>query len=243
MKVRTPHYTENNLLNFLRDEDRAFLECHLRPVKSQPDAVLYEPGQHVQTVYFPCADTMVSFMITTEDGRSVETMQVGREGAVGGIVSQGKLPAFTRIMVQAGGNFVAMPVAALDEIKAKSRSLDNLFARYADCMLAQIFQATACNAVHPIEQRTAKWILAAADRGGCDEVAMTQDRLSAMLGVGRSYVSRVIRRYKEEGIISIRRGRILIHDRRRLQAKSCGCNDAIRSHFEAVLKGIYPSPE
>lgn len=243
MKAALPDMTGNNLLNCLSGDDRDLIHPHLRPVTSPPDAVLYEPGQHVQTVYFPCAETLASFMVSSEDGRTVETMQVGREGAVGGIVSQGKLPAFTRIMVQAGGEFVAMPVAALDEAKVKSRRLDNLFARYADCMLAQIFQATACNAIHAIEQRTAKWILAAAEHGGRDEVWMTQDRLSAMLGVGRSYVSRVIRRYKEEGIISIRRGCILIHDMGRLQAKSCSCNSAIKEHFDVVLKGVYPGTE
>ncbi|MCB1431592.1 MAG: Crp/Fnr family transcriptional regulator, partial [Alphaproteobacteria bacterium] len=208
-----------------------------------PDAVLYEPGQYVQTVYFPCGETLVSFMVSSDDGRTVETMQVGREGAVGGIVSQGRLPAFTRIMVQSGGKFLALPVAALDEAKIRSRRIDDLFARYADCMLAQIFQATACNAIHAIEQRTAKWILAAAEHNGGDEVLMTQDRLSAMLGVGRSYISRIIRRYKEDGIISVRRGRIFIHDIDRLRAKSCGCNTAIREHFDVVLKGVYPNGE
>ena len=243
MRVETPDISGNNLLNRLRDEEKALLTPYLRVVSSPPDAVLYEPGQHVQTVYFPCAETLVSFMVSSEDGRMVETIQIGREGAVGGIVSQGKLPAFTRIMVQAGGRFLAIPVAALDDAKVKSRRLDNLFARYADCMLAQIFQATACNAIHTIEQRTAKWIVSAADHCGRDEVTMTQDRLSAMLGVGRSYVSRVIRRYKEDGIISIRRGRIIIHDRKRLEAKCCGCNAAIRGHFDLVLRGIYPGTD
>ena len=170
----------------------------------------------------------------------------GLAGAAGrsrGIVSQGRLPAFTRIMVQSGGKFLALPVAALDEAKIRSRRIDDLFARYADCMLAQIFQATACNAIHAIEQRTAKWILAAAEHNGGDEVLMTQDRLSAMLGVGRSYISRIIRRYKEDGIISVRRGRIFIHDIDRLRAKSCGCNTAIREHFDVVLKGVYPNGE
>ncbi len=225
------------------EEDRRLIHGDLRSMFSPPDAVLYEPGQYVQTVYFPCGETLVSFMVSSDDGRTVETMQVGREGAVGGIVSQGRLPAFTRIMVQSGGKFLALPVAALDEAKIRSRRIDDLFARYADCMLAQIFQATACNAIHAIEQRTAKWILAAAEHNGGDEVLMTQDRLSAMLGVGRSYISRIIRRYKEDGIISVRRGRIFIHDIDRLRAKSCGCNTAIREHFDVVLKGVYPNGE
>jgi len=243
MRAGLPTITGNSLLDCLMEEDRRLIHGDLRSMFSPPDAVLYEPGQYVQTVYFPCGETLVSFMVSSDDGRTVETMQVGREGAVGGIVSQGRLPAFTRIMVQSGGKFLALPVAALDEAKIRSRRIDDLFARYADCMLAQIFQATACNAIHAIEQRTAKWILAAAEHNGGDEVLMTQDRLSAMLGVGRSYISRIIRRYKEDGIISVRRGRIFIHDIDRLRAKSCGCNTAIREHFDVVLKGVYPNGE
>ena len=87
-------------------------------------------------------------MVTNEDGRAVETILIGREGAVGGIVSQGNLPAYTRITVKFAGPFVRMPVAKLDAAKLKSRTLNNIFARYADCMLAQIFQSTACNAIH-----------------------------------------------------------------------------------------------
>ena len=77
-------------------------------------------------------------------------------------------------------------------------------------MLAQIFQSTACNAVHSIEQRAAKWIIAAVDRTGTNEVPLTQERLSAMLSVGRSYISRVINTFKEGKALSVRRGRMVI---------------------------------
>ena len=103
-------------------------------------------------------------MVTNEDGRDVETILVGREGAVGGIVSEGYLPAYTRIIVKFGGPFVRLGVGKLDAAKTDPRTLRNVFARYADCMLAQIFQSTACNAIHSIEQRTAKWIVSAMER-------------------------------------------------------------------------------
>lgn len=233
----------NNLLNVLRPDDLALLSPHLRLLQSSANSILYDHGQNVETVYFPCRTTLVSFMISTEDGMIVETMMVGREGAVGGIVSQGRLPAYSRIMVQYNGEFVTIPVAVLDAAKQKSRTLDNLFARYADCMLSQIFQSTACNAVHNIEQRAAKWILAAIERTGADEVPLTQDRLSSMLGVGRSYVSRVIGRFKEDRILNVRRGHIVIHDKQQLEARSCTCNDTVKSYFNMVLKGVYPESE
>src|SRR5712672_3490444 len=126
----------------------------------------------------------------------------GREGAVGGIVSQGYLPAFTRIMVKFGGPFVRLHVGKLNAAKTKSATLRNVFARYAACMLAQIFQSTACNAIHSIEQRTAKWIMSAMERtNGEETVPLTHEQLATMLGVGRSYASRVIQTFKAEGVL------------------------------------------
>ena len=114
-------------------------------------------------------------------------------------------------MVQHGEDFLTLPVSILDAAKQKSRTLDNLFARYADCVLAQILQNTACNAAHNIEQRAAKWIVSAMERTHDDEAPLTQERLSSMLGVGRSYVSRATARLKDDGIRPVvRRGYILI---------------------------------
>ena len=164
-------------------------------------------------MHFPCGPSLASYLVANEDGRDVETILVGREGAVGGIVSQGYLPAYTRIMVKFGGPFVRLPIGKLDAAKAKSTTLRNVFARYADCMLAQIFQSTACNAIHSIEQRTAKWIVSAMERtDGDNTVPLTHEQLATLLGVGRSYASRVIQTFKAEGILETRRGSILVRN-------------------------------
>jgi hypothetical protein len=232
--------TSNNLLDHLHSSDFALLAPHLKAFSANANEILYEHGQDVSTVYFPLGPTLVSFVISLEDGGAVETTLIGREGAVGGIVSQGKLPSYSKIMVQFGGDFLTLSITLLDEAKADSRSLDNLFARYADCTMAQVFQSTACNAAHSIEQRTAKWIIAAVERTGDYEVPLTQERLAAMLGVGRSYISRVIGRFKAEKILNVKRGYLIIKDPRRLARKSCACNEAVKSHFETVLQGVYP---
>jgi hypothetical protein len=174
----------------------------------------------------------------------VETILIGREGAVGGIVSHGFLPAYTRITVKFGGPIVRLSVTKLETAKANSPSLHNIFARYADCMLAQIFQSTACNAIHSIEQRTAKWIISAMERAdGNNIVPLTHEQLATLLGVGRSYASRVIQSFKAQGLVGTRRGAIVVNDPEALKLHSCLCNDAVKTHFEEVLRGVYPDPE
>jgi Crp-like helix-turn-helix domain len=234
----------NNLLRRLNDADFALIEPHLVAADTYPNDLLYSPGDNVETVHFPCGPSLASYMVASEDGRDVETILIGREGAVGGIVSQGYLPAYTRITVKFAGPFVRLSIGKLDAAKSKSRTLSNIFARYADCMLAQIFQSTACNAIHSIEQRTAKWIISAMERtNGNEVVPLTHEQLATLLGVGRSYTSRVIQTFKAEGTLETRRGSILIRNPNMLRNRSCGCNEAVKGHFDEVLRGVYPDPE
>lgn len=234
----------NNLLRRLSDNDYALLAPHLAPEEAKSNQLLYSPGDDVETVHFPCGASLVSYLVANEDGRDVETILIGREGAVGGIVSQGYLPAYTRIVVKFGGPFVRLNVGKLEIAKIASPSLRNIFARYADCMLAQIFQSTACNAIHSIEQRTAKWIMSAVERtNGNDVVPLTHEQLATLLGVGRSYTSRVIQTFKAEGVLETRRGSILIRNPEALRMRACLCNEAVKNHFDEVLRGVYPDPE
>jgi len=234
----------NNLLRRLSAGDFALIAPYLVHEEAGASELLYNPGDDVEIVHFPCGPSLATYLVSNEDGRDVETILVGREGAVGGIVSEGYLPAYTRIMVKFGGPFVRLHVGKLDTAKIKSATLRNVFARYADCMLAQIFQSTACNAIHSIEQRTAKWIIAAMERIDGDEtVPLTHEQLATMLGVGRSYASRVIQTFKAEGVLETRRGSILVRDREALRSRACLCNESVKNHFEEVLRGVYPTEE
>jgi len=231
---------ENALLQALEAADLALLAPHLEPIEVQAGEILYEPGEDVRFVHFPTGPVLLSFMVVFEEGASVETALIGREGALGGIVSQGNLPAYARTQVQYPGTLLRMRTTVLEVAKAKSRTLDNLFARYADCLLAQIFQSVACSATHGVEARTARWLLSAQDRTGDPLVPVTQERLAAMLGVGRSYVSRVISDLKAADAIDVRPGRITIIDRKGLEHRGCHCTAAVRAHFDEVLRGVYP---
>jgi hypothetical protein len=231
----------NNLLRSLRDADYALIAPYLAAGNATANDVLYNPGDNVEVVHFPCGPSMVSFLVAGEDGRDVETVLVGREGAVGGIVSHGHLPAYTRIVVKFGGDFIRLKAADLEAAKTKSTPLRHYFARYADCLLAQIFQATACNAIHSTEQRAAKWIIAATERTGDAVVPFTHEELAAMLGAGRSHTTRVLQIFRVRGIIETRRGSLIVRDHPALKAISCQCNELVKIHFEEVLAGVYPN--
>lgn len=232
---------DNNLLRSLKPDDWAMLQPHLEDWTAESGALIHEPGDTVRHAYFPRSSSLISYLVVLRDGRGIETVLVGREGAVGGIVSQGRLPAYARAVVQVGTSFWRIEVQALEQVKSQSPSLRHLLTRYADCLLAQIFQSVACNAAHSIEQRTAKWLLAAMDRTGRHDLTLTQEHLAAMLGVGRSYLARVFHDLRDEGIIATRRGHVVVHKKGRLRTIACECNGAVTRHFDDVLKGVYPN--
>lgn len=233
----------NNLLRALRVDDWEILKPRLEEWSAPTGFLLHEPGDTVRSAYFPRGASLISYLVVLRDGRAIETALVGREGAAGGIVSQGRLPAFSRAEVQLGGSFLRIDLQELENAKSRSATLRHLFARYADCLMAQVFQSVACNAAHSIEQRTAKWLLAAIERTGEPQVALTQEQLAAMLGVGRSYLSRVIQDLKARGIVETRRARIGVRDVEGLRALACECNAVTCRHFDDVLKGVYPAEE
>lgn len=227
------------LLNALQRADRQALATYLQDVSLPSDHVLYEPADRVRDVYFPKDQAIAAHIVLMPDGTAIEAAMVGNEGVIEGIVSRGNFPAFSRITVTHGGGFYRIPAAELQAIKAESAHMSDLFARYADCLVAQLLQSIACNATHSIEQRAASWLGAAMDRMGDTDISLTQDHLGTMLGVGRTYVSRVIGRMKAGGLIATRRGGITIIDRRRLDRASCPCRHLVAAHFDEVLKGAH----
>lgn len=233
---------DNNLLRFLKSDDLMLLLPYLKAWAGPADKVLYEPGDEVRHVYFPCGASLVSYRVALDDRPDVETLLVGREGALGGVLSQGRAPAFARAVVQFPGRFLRMEAVELEELKLSSVTLRHLFDRHADCLLAQVFQSVACNAVHTIEQRAAKWMLAAIDRTGGTGLTVTQEQLAGMLGVGRSYVNRIIGSLRARGVLATHRGSLWVQDTEALKVLACGCNNEVRRHFDDVLAGIYPQP-
>lgn len=232
---------ENALLATLREEDSRRLAAHMVMMDSKKSDVLQKAGDEVLHTWFPCGSAMASFCVfADEDGSAVEVGLVGREGAIGGIVSNGHVPAFSTSIVISAGRFLRIKTSALEHAKIESIALRHWFSRYSDCLLAQVFQTAACNAKHTVMQRTAKWLLAAVARTRGSEVDITQEQLAEMLGVGRTFVSRVVRQLRDEKIVTTRRGIFVIEKEAALREKSCRCTAVIENHFDTVLHGVYP---
>ncbi|WP_395396406.1 Crp/Fnr family transcriptional regulator (plasmid) [Novosphingobium sp. BL-8A] len=241
MSVPAPEELANNtLLATLSDADRLRLAPHMHVFDLNAQHVLQHAGDEVIDTWFPCGSAMAAFCVMTKEATAVDVALIGREGAIGGIVSNGHVPAFATAQVRYGGRFLRIKTAALEQAKLDSLALRHWFSRYSDCLLAQVFQTAACNATHTISQRSAKWLLAAASRTQGHRFHMTHEQLAEMLGVGRSFVTRVITRLRDAGMIETKRGVFIIKDELRLQRAACDCTTMIEDHFDTVMHGIYP---
>lgn len=231
---------QNGLLAVLIEEDRARLRPQMMALDLEAGALLHRVGDDVVDTWFPLASASAAFCVEDVDGESIDVAQIGREGAIGGIVSNGNLPAYSTAVVRFAGRFLRIKTTALEQAKLSSIALRHWFARYSDCLMAQVFQTAVCNGKHTIRQRTAKLLLAALARTGERELAVTQEQLADIMGVGRSFVSRVLGEMRRQGVIEIRRALLIIKDEKKLRAQSCGCTVLIEDHFDKVLHGIYP---
>jgi DNA-binding transcriptional regulator YhcF (GntR family) len=227
-------FAGNRLLSTFPPEARALVEPQSETVRLEVGELVQQRGEDVEQTLFPFGPTMVSLSVTLAGGRSVETASVGREGAVGGIVSCGHAPAFGNAAVQVAGPALKVPMTALEDAKKRSPFLGNLFCRYSDYLLAQVMQTVACNTFHSIEQRAARWLLTTQDRAG-DRIELTQEALAGLLGVQRTTVNGVVRTLQQEGLLASQRGRVVVTDRAGLKRRACECHSAIEDHFAAVI--------
>lgn len=228
-------FASNRLLATLGAEERSLLEPHMTRVEFAVGESVLRAGSVVQHSVFPFRTLTVSLIVELDCGRSLEVASIGKEGAVGGIVSCGLAPAFTTAVVQIAGPAVTIPLPVLEEAKRAFKHVEHLFCRYSDFLLAQVMQSSACNSFHPIEARAAGWLLQAQDRVGGEQLALTQESLAGLLGVQRTTVNAVARVMQTQGLIAYRRGAIQVVDRAGLIKVACECYSAVKNHFAVVI--------
>ncbi len=225
----------NTVLGRLDEGTLAALLPDLTETPLPAGQVLHEPGQEVSDVYYPLAG-VVSVLADLGDDQVVETATIGREGMVGISVYLGAAAPTERSLVQVPGRALTMTAEDLREhIADVDGPLTAMLRRSAQALFTQVARNAACNRVHTVRQRAARWLLATADRMDSSTFELTQHFLAQMLAVRRTSVSEVAHSLAEDGCLTYTRGLITITDRPRLQSHACNCYEAIRRATHAVL--------
>lgn len=234
--AHAPFKPANRLLAGLPAEALKALRPHLEPVALSLREVLFNVDVPIEHVYFP-EDAVVSILGVMPDGTAVEVATVGREGMVGLPVFLGAERTPAHALVQVPGRGHRVEARAFREHVQRSQDTRNVLDRYTQAMFTLVAQGAACNRLHSIEERCARWLLMTQDRVGADGFPLTQQFLSQMLGVRRAGVSEVASELQREGLLKYQRGYVSIQDRAGLEAASCECYAVIRSEFSRLLEG------
>ncbi len=225
---------DNRLLATLPPEEYERLSPHLELVRLTAGRIIYNVGDTVRYAYFPKGG-MISLLSTTESGRAVEVGMIGDEGMVGiPVVLRNSMSPY-QVMVQITCNALRIRGDVLRAEFNRGGRLHELLLRFTHSLLTQIAQSAACNQFHTVEKRLCRWLLVSRDRVHTDTLHLTQEFLSHMLGVPRTSVTAVAGALQERGLISYRRGKVVILNREGLKAASCECYKRVRDGIEHLL--------
>jgi CRP-like cAMP-binding protein len=232
-----PAGNPNRLLAALPADDYTRILPSLAVVPLKLKTILHKPGEPIREVYFP-GGGFCSMLTVLEDGGMVEIATVGREGMVGVSAVLDGVPVTSAAMVQ-GETAICyrMKVEAFRREVDRRGAFHELMAQYAQALFGFVAQSTACNAVHSVEQRLARWLLMARDRMASDDFPLTQEFAAMMLGASRSTVTVVAGTLQRAGLITYHRGHVTIVDGETLEAASCECYRAATDLLRAVTNG------
>lgn len=217
----------NRLLAALPAEEYERLLPHLTPVAFSLGEVIYESQGLMEHVYFPTTGH-VSLLYTMLNGATAEVGLVGSEGLVGIALFMGGDTTPNRAIVQGAGEAFQMKAVAMQEEFRRGGTFQFALLRYTQTLITQISQTAVCNRLHTTEQRLCRWILMTHDRARSDDLQMTHEFISNMLGIQREAVSIAAHRLKAKGAISYARGRIRVTDRQTLEQCACECYQMVR---------------
>jgi CRP-like cAMP-binding protein len=233
-KVASPGGTGNRLLNLLPSSEYARLQPMLQKTNLKVSQVLYEPRGPIEQLYFPIS-CVLSAVTIMAGGDIIEVGTVGNEGASG-------LPALAivptsphRVFIQIAGDAWQVDAQQFNRELPELRKLREVMTNYQQAFMFQVSQCVACNGLHAIVERCCRWLLMTHDRVEGDEVALTHEFLSFMLGVRRSSVTEVLQSIQQQGHIRYGKGRITIVNRAGLEEVCCECYGHVRAEYAHLL--------
>lgn len=226
--------TGNHLLDTLPSPERSRLWPHLERRQHEARDVLWEPEAPIETVYFPVSG-VVSLVSVMNDGPIVEVATIGNEGLVGLPIFLGASSMNGRAFYQVAGSSLKTSSATLRRFVSNGGALHTSLQRYTQALFVQIAQTAACNRVHPVDERCARWLLQTHDRVEGDSFELLQESLAQMLGIRRASVSIAARMLQTAGLIRYSRGRMTILDRDGLESASCECYQMVRREYHRLV--------
>jgi CRP-like cAMP-binding protein len=231
---QSPRNLPNKLLANLTPREYELLKPHLEEISLIDRQVLYQPDEEIQYVYFPFGG-VVSLLTIMKDGSGVEIATVGNEGMVGTPIVLGALSMHEQALCQIPGDAMRIKSKTLLKQMDRTPNLKRLMSRYMQGLVVQFTQGVACNRLHTIEQRCARWLLMTHDCVNTDTFPLTQEFLAQMLGVRRAGVNEAAGTLQNDGLITYHRGVIKVIDRKGLEAVACECYGVIVDQFEKLF--------
>ena len=230
------NHIHNQILLDLPPKEREMLFPKLEFVRLRTHHVLHEAGDTLKSAYF-CDSGLVSILSVFPDGNSVEVGLVGKEGFVGVPLVAGFRTGPTRAVAQIDATAFRVDGEALMPILRQCRSLERRLQQFSQIMAMQVTQIAACNRLHEVEERLARWLLMSADRIGSDLLPLTQEFLAQMLGTRRSSVTVAAGILQKAGLIAYTRGNVRIIDKQKLQEAACECYGLMQRQVETWQDG------
>jgi CRP-like cAMP-binding protein len=223
----------NKILLSICENEFSMIGPHLEPIALPRHCILHEPSVKLNFAYFPNAG-LISLVVAMEDGKTVEAAVVGNEGAAGipSAVCLARSPL--REVVQIAGEGFRVKVSTLQDVLKSAPEVQMMLSRYAVIQGIQVAQTAACNRLHDVEQRLARWLLMAQDRVGGGSILITHDFLATMLGTDRPSVSLAAGILQRKKNIEYTRGAVKILSRKKLEGSACECYGVIQ-HFNTEI--------
>ena len=228
----------NHVLASLASSDAEALRPHMHSIDLPQGKVLAEAGKKIDRVIFPNSG-IISVVVALASGEMIEIGMIGRDSVLGASVAVEDDVFLNQAIVQVAGEGTVVEATHIRQVAAQSPSFRATFMKHERTLLAQSQQSAACNALHELEARLARWLLRARDALGSDDLALTQEFLSQMLGVRRTSVSLVANTLQKAGVIKYRRGHISILNVEGLRECACECYASVKSMSDRLI-GVAP---
>jgi CRP-like cAMP-binding protein len=230
----------NYILSLLPQQELELLRPHCEVVPLHMGDIVEEPRKPVKFMYFPI-DAAISFTGQDENGRTVDVTVTGKDGCSGACIAQGSETSASMAMIQVSGSAVRLPASLFKQNMERLRFLREALMRYNLLLLRHAVISTSCSQFHTGEQRLARWLVAHSHRTGLEAFPFSARFLAGQVGQDAAEVERLLKEYKEQGLVKLERNKVLLKDMDGLRKRSCPCiglTEESTNEFRTALREL-----